>query len=95
MMFEWDDVKARANLRKHGISFETASLAFEDSNLIVIKDRVVAGEQRWHAIGSARGEAILLVVHTVNDNDEDEIIRIIAARRATRHESRTYQDTRD
>lgn len=65
--------------------------------LVLIKDRVAGGEQRWQAIGGARGAAILLVVHTVSDHDkdEDEIIRIISARRATRHEARLYQSTRD
>ena len=43
-LFEWNDAKARANLRKHGISFETATLAFDDPNLVMIKDRVVDGE---------------------------------------------------
>lgn len=95
MLFEWDDAKAQANLKKHGISFEAATLAFDDPNLVMIKDRVAGGEQRWQAIGSARGEAILLVVHTMNDHDEDENIRIISARRATRHEARLYQSTRD
>jgi len=93
MLFEWNDVKARANLKKRGIRFEIATLAFDDPSLILMKDRVVDGEQRWRAIGSAGGEAILLVVHTVNDHDEDEIIHIISARRATRHETRIYQST--
>jgi uncharacterized DUF497 family protein len=62
-LFEWNDTKARANLRKHGISFEIATLVFDDPDLIMMKDRVVDGEQRWQALGSARGEAILLVVH--------------------------------
>lgn len=94
MLFEWNERKAKVNLRKHGISFETATLIFDDPNLVMIKDRVVDGEQRWQALGSARGEAIFLVVHTVNDYDEDEIIRVISARPATRHESRLYQSTR-
>ena len=95
ILFDWDDVKAAINLKKHGISFETATLAFDDPNLVVIKDREVDGEQRWHAIGNARGRAILLVVHTVSDYDKDEIIWIISARRATRHERRLYQSTPD
>jgi len=85
--------KHKDNLRKHGISFESATLAFDDPNLVMIKDQVIDGEQRWQAIGGARGEAILLVVHTVNEYDEDEIIRIISARPATRHEARLYQST--
>jgi hypothetical protein len=87
MLFEWDDAKAEANLKKHGVSFPDATLVFDDPGL------QVDGEQRWQATGSARGEAVLLVVHTVIGNDEDERIRIISARRATRREIRRYQGT--
>ena len=93
MLFEWDDAKAEANLKKHGVSFPDATLVFDDPGLQVTVDQVVDGEQRWQATGSARGEAVLLVVHTVIGNDEDERIRIISARRATRREIRRYQGT--
>jgi uncharacterized DUF497 family protein len=50
MRYEWDQRKNRANRRKHGISFELASLVFDDPDCLVGKDRVdEAGEQRWHA----------------------------------------------
>jgi hypothetical protein len=91
MLFEWDDVKARANLRKHGVSFELARSIFEDPCLVLLPDRVVEGEQRWQAIGSAEGRILLAVAHTVNDNGEDERIRIISARKATRQEIRIYE----
>jgi uncharacterized DUF497 family protein len=53
---------------------------------------VVDGEQRWQAIGSAEGRILLLVAHTVNENDENETIRIISARKATHQETRIYEE---
>ena len=69
MRYEWDERKNRENQRRHdGISFELATLVFEDENCLIRMDRVdETGEQRWHAIGqislgSGMG-AVLLVVH--------------------------------
>ena len=88
--FEWDPAKARSNLRKHGIDFETATVVFEDPFAIVELDRMEGGEERWHTIGMGGGAPILLVVHTIRDEDI-EIIRIISARRAERNERRRYE----
>src|SRR5437764_1268523 len=69
MRYEWDEQKNRENQRKHdGISFELATLVFEDENCLIRMDLVdETGEQRWHAVGSvspAPGvSAVLLVVH--------------------------------
>jgi uncharacterized protein len=97
--FEWDERKNRQNQRKHGgISFELAALVFEDENRLIGLDRVdETGEQRWHAIGAVSVEpgvtAVLLVVHVYReDNDGEEVIRIISARRAESHELRRYQE---
>ena len=49
--FEWDPVKAEANRRKHGVSFETAVRAFADPFVLIEPERVEGGEQRWHALG--------------------------------------------
>jgi hypothetical protein len=93
MRFEWDDEKNRINQRKHdGLAFETAALVFNDPLTLFRKDRIIEGEQRWHAIGCVLG-AVLLVVHVyrVEDpNDEEENIRIISAREANKHERRIY-----
>jgi len=51
MYFEWDERKNRANQAKHGLSFETAALVFEDPNAISVLDRVVEGEERWRTLG--------------------------------------------
>jgi uncharacterized DUF497 family protein len=93
MRFEWDSEKNRLNQRKHGgIAFETAARVFDDPRTIFRKDRIVAGEQRWHAIGAIEG-AVLLVVHVYrmeDKNDEEETIRIIPAREANKRERRIY-----
>lgn len=93
--FEWDPAKAASDLRKHGVSFETAVRAFADSFLLASAERVEGGEVRWQALGSIGGFAVLLVVHTIRESDEDgeeiEIIRIISARRADRAERRRYE----
>ena len=98
MRYEWDERKNRQNQRKHGgISFELAALVFEDENRILGLDRVdETGEQRWRAMGEVAIEAgvaaVLLVVHVYReDEDGEEIIRIISARRADKNELRRYQ----
>jgi uncharacterized DUF497 family protein len=91
--FVWDPVKAQINLRKHGISFETASLVFDDPNALSRQDRIENGEERWQTIGMVHGIAILVVAHTepilVCDRHE-EYIRIISARPATKKERGIY-----
>jgi uncharacterized DUF497 family protein len=89
--FEWDENKNTANLRKHGVSFETAKLVFDDMDCLVRPDPTEAGEQRWHAIGLIRQTAVVLtVVHTYRDKAEQEVIRLISARRANRQEEEDY-----
>lgn len=97
--YEWDQRKNRENQRKHGgISFELATLVFEDEHCLIGKDRVDdTGEQRWHALGAVSIEpgiaAVLLVVHAYReDRHGEEIVRIISARRAEKHEFRRYQE---
>ena len=93
--FEWDAVKARANQRKHRISFEDAMHVFDDPYALFEQDRSdEAGEPRWQALGLAGGVAVLLVAHTVGEEGQDEVIRLISARRATRKERYRYEQTR-
>jgi uncharacterized DUF497 family protein len=95
LRFEWDPVKARTNQRKHGVSFEDAMHVFEDFCALFEPDRANgAGELRWQAVGLAGGVAVLLVVHTVREEGEDDVVRRISARRATRNERRRYEQTR-
>ena len=91
LCFEWDAAKAAANLRKHGISFELAVRVFADPLAISHQDRIEGDEQRWQTLGMADGVLLLLVAHTVRDEDDGEIIRIISARAATRKEKRDHE----
>ena len=98
MRYEWDQRKNRLNQRKHdGIDFELASLVFEDEFRLLAKDRVdEAGEQRWQTIGLVSlgpGVAdVMTVVHVYReDEDGEDITRIISARWASPHEFRRYQ----
>ena len=88
--FSWDKNKARANVKKHGVKFETATRVFDDPFLIRELDRIVDDETRWHALGMVDGHMLLLVVHISWEDGQDENIRIISARRATPHEERRY-----
>ena len=99
MRYEWDEAKNLRNQRKHGgISFEMATLVFEDPNCLIYPDRndPESGEQRWHALGvaqiEARARAVLLVVHAYKEViHEQTVVRIISARAAEKHEIRRYQ----
>jgi uncharacterized protein len=89
MQFEWDDAKDAINQRKHGISLELASLVFFDPLRIERYDeRNDYGEYRWITIGLVH-PAILYVVYTLRGAD-DEIIRLISARKANESEQRAY-----
>ncbi|MDE2516441.1 MAG: BrnT family toxin [Rhodospirillales bacterium] len=93
--FEWDPAKADLNRRKHGVSFDVALRAFADPFALSCQDRIEGGEQRWQTLGMVDGICLLLVAHTVREEDEDgyavEIIRIISARQADRKERRRYE----
>lgn len=90
MGFEWDEVKNRRNLQKHRVSFETAKLVFDDPHARSAQDRVVDGEERWQTMGMIEG-VIVVVAHTYRAQGEEEIIRIISARKATPAERRAYE----
>ena len=87
MQFDWDDAKNRRNVAKHSIHFETAVLAFEDPYALVRLNRIVEGEERWQTIGMIDGLIVLLVAHTL----DDDLLRIISARKATPRERRLYE----
>jgi len=91
--FEWDERKNSLHIRKHKVSFETAKLVFQDPHIQSELDRVVEGEERWRSIGYLKGVLIVLVAHTVwEDEDGEEVIRILSARKATAHERRRYEE---
>jgi len=86
--FRWDLEKAHTNLEKHGIRFEQACEVFFDP-FVRLLDATPEDEAREAALGLTEDWTLLFVVHTVREND---IIRIISARRATRAERRVYED---
>lgn len=91
--FSWDERKNRANRLKHGVSFEAATRVFRDRFVLFEQDREVEGEPRWRALGKASGdsEVLLLVVHTYEQDNDQEAIRIISARKATAGEAQIYR----
>ena len=92
--FEWDPNKAKANLKKHGIGFEQASTIFIDPRMISVFDTEHGEhEDRWVTVGIDTNGILLVVVHTFHQVDADFCrIRIISARKATRKESKQYQE---
>ncbi len=87
--YEWDEQKAAANLRKHGIDFADAVSALEDELALTIPDE--EGEElRYVTIGEDALRRLLVVVHT----ERGGRIRVISARKATRSERRQYEGAR-
>jgi uncharacterized protein len=86
--FAWDERKNRVNQRKHRISFETAISVFDDPFHVSRQDREMETEARWQTIGVVQGVRVLLVAHTVEE--DDGLIRILSARKATPRERRIY-----
>lgn len=91
MRFEWEEEKNRSNRRKHGVSFETATRVFDDPDYVTEQDREVDGEERWQTIGRVGPVIVLLVAHTIIDEDRDLVFRIISARQTTARERRRYE----
>jgi uncharacterized DUF497 family protein len=92
--FEWDEAKAIANLREHGVDFEDAVSVFDDPFRMSEEDSVVDGELRWRTIGTALGITILLVIHLEADFGDDLFVRMISARKATPGERSSYEQNR-
>ena len=91
--FEWDPVKAKINLNKHGVSFEEASEIFLDPlQLSLIDNKHGEQEERWITLGTTKSQQLRLVVHTFLTYHQDQVtIRIISARPATVHEQKQYE----
>ena len=87
--FEWDPRKNDTNIKKHQIAFDEAKTVFYDENGIVIEDPDHSvDEERFVIIGLSNQFKTLTVCHCYRD--DDEIIRIISARKATKRESQQY-----
>jgi uncharacterized DUF497 family protein len=96
MRFDRDEDKNLRNRNKHGVSFETATLVFDDPYALTKRDAEhdEAEEERFITIGAIGPGAILLVVHTSFENTGgEEVIRIISCRTATSRERKSYEET--
>ncbi len=92
MNIEWDENKNSINIQKHGVSFEEAKEVFDDPLHISKLDyRFSYFEERWITIGSIKEHQILVVANMFFDDDGEEIIRIISARRANSKERSFYE----
>jgi uncharacterized DUF497 family protein len=87
--FEWDEKKARTNLKKHGVSFPDASTVFADPLARTIHDPLHSDEEdRFAILGESERGRLLVVVFT----DRGERIRIVSARAANRRERKDYEE---
>lgn len=87
--FEWDENKNQTNIKKHGVSFEEASSVFNDEDALIINDESHSkNEERFILIGFSYKYNLLVVCHCYRQNDS--VIRIISARKATKTEKKEY-----
>lgn len=90
MIFEWDENKALANIKKHGVSFEEARAVFYDDYAVLFDDPDHSeAEDRFLIIGMSSEKGVCIVSHCYRS--EDERIRIISARKAIRTERSIYE----
>ncbi|MBU1170886.1 MAG: BrnT family toxin [Proteobacteria bacterium] len=85
MNFKWDDTKRKSNIKKRGIDFINAPMIFDSYTLTINDDRYDYGEERFITFGILEGR-VVVVTHTENDDS----IRIISIRKATKYEEKTY-----
>ena len=89
LTFEWDEVKSKANLQKHKVSFEEGKTIFNDPFLSTFPDdKHFANEERYINIGLSGNGRILILTHTERQGK----IRIISCRKATTSERRFYEE---
>lgn len=89
LRFEWDEVKNRENVRRHGVSFEEAQTVFLDENAVRFFDPDHSrDEDRFIMLGMSFALRALVVCHCYRK--DDAVIRIISARKATRREAEAY-----
>ena len=88
MRFEWDSRKEKLNQKKHGISFEEAKEALSGSLVVVLKEDSDSGEERYVYLGICKKLNVLVVIVAYPD---DQITRIISARKANKRERKFYE----
>ena len=90
MIFEWNEKKNKSNKSKHQIAFEDALYVFADPFALTRND-ISDTEGRHQIIGQINGVLLILAVYTIRESEQEEMIRIISARRATLAERRQYE----
>lgn len=97
LRFEWNEEKNQGNIIKHGIDFETAIAIFKDSDIFEWHDvdhsgynKVGEWEDRYAALGWVNN--VLYIVYTIREQKNDEVIRIISARKALQPEIKKYEE---
>jgi uncharacterized DUF497 family protein len=89
--FDWDELKNRANRKKHGIWFEEARSAFQDPHALLFPDTEHSeNEERVVLLGVTGASRLLVVVHCYRESES--VVRIISARRATKRETAFYEE---
>ena len=92
MVFNWSETKAVLNEQKHGVSFEEAATAFRDVNAqIYDDDEHSEDEERFILLGYSIISHLLMICHCYRGKDDD-VIRIISARKANRYERQKYEE---
>lgn len=91
--FEWDRIKARSNLRKHGVSFDRAATIFLDPDTLSEYDEHHSEqEERWITMGVDHAGIVLVVCHTLQETSRDSaVVRVVSARKATKTETKQYR----
>jgi uncharacterized DUF497 family protein len=93
IQFEWDELKNQSNIKKHKVSFEEAKTIFDDPNGLLIHDPDHSDdEDRFILLGMSTQLSLLVVAHCYRE--DDEVIRIISARKAEKRESKAYEARR-
>ncbi len=87
MKYEWDVAKALRNRLKHGVSFADAVIALSDERAVTMEDGLSKDESRFVAIGLDAQLCLLVVVFTY----QEDIVRIISARKASKKETGIYE----
>ena len=92
VIYEWDPKKAKANLRRHTVSFDEAASVFTDPSALTFDDPAHSfDEPRYITIGTSGKQRVLFLSHADRGDDH---VRIVSARRATPTEAHAYQESR-
>lgn len=87
MKFEWDEIKNRENIAKHGFDFADAHQVFDNPVVERLDNRFVYNEERWIAVGVLRDVVCVVLVYTERPH---QTFRIISFRKADRNEREAY-----